>query len=113
VTAPVNLISRDAAVVKAELLNSFGQLVEPLIEAAQNGTISPREIEQRVWVALVQVGRVLLTVLFAAVCRRETARAVHALGLQMFDVALRMDEDYVSQAEDDARAGDISVVRIP
>ena len=92
-TAP-DLFSCDVAVVKAELLRSFSMLMDPVFEAAQSGLLTPREAERRTWTVMVPLGAMLLTALFATLCRRETQRAVAALGLDMADVRLRMDVDY-------------------
>lgn len=92
-TAP-DLFSCDVAVVKAELLRSFSMLMDPVFEAAQSGLLTPREAERRTWTVMVPLGAMLLTALFATLCRRETQRAVAELGLDMADVRLRMDVDY-------------------
>ena len=92
-TAP-NLISCDAAVVKAELLDSFARLIEPLFESARCGQLSPRDAERRTWSVMVPLGAMLLTALFAVVCRRATEQAVAAMRLGMVDVEPRMGKDY-------------------
>jgi hypothetical protein len=93
VTAP-SLIAHDDAVVKAELLRSFSELLDPVFESARTGELTSREAERRAWRVLVEVGALLLTALFAAICRRATVRAVEESGLDMFEVRLRMDGDY-------------------
>jgi hypothetical protein len=93
VTAP-SLISRDDAVVKAELLRSFASLVDPLLAAARSGGLTAREAERKTWSALIAVGALLLTALFAAMCRGAMERAIEELGLELTDVRLRMDTDY-------------------
>jgi hypothetical protein len=93
VTAP-DLISCDVAVVKAELVRAFAQLIDPLLEAARVGDVGPRSAEAGTWTVLVAIGGMLLTAVFAAVGRRATERAVARLGLNMVDVRLRMDQDY-------------------
>lgn len=93
-TAPIPLISRDDSVVKAHLAASFAQLVEPLIDAARDGTLTPREAERRLWQAIVQVGASVLTAIFTILCQRATDEAISALGLCVVDVELRMGKDY-------------------
>ena len=93
VTAPP-LISRDRAVVKAHLLETFSELLEPLIDAAFSGELTARDAERRAWDAVLQIGRLLLTVLFAAICRCATEAALAATGRSVVDVKLRMDVDY-------------------
>jgi hypothetical protein len=93
VTAP-SLFSRDDAVVKAALLRSFSDLLDPLLASARAGTITAREAERRTWALLVQLGALVLAALFGALCRGATECAVHALGVEMSEVRLRMDADY-------------------
>ena len=71
-TAP-HLIANDAARVKAEILDSLSRLLDPILEAANLGTLTPREAEQRTWVMLVHLGAMVLSSLFAALCLRKTA----------------------------------------
>lgn len=97
-TAP-DLISCDGAAVKAELLRSFSTLVEPLLDAARTGTLTPRAAERQTWTVLVALGAMLLTALFATLCRRATEGAVADAGLEMADVRLRMDVEYQAKLQ--------------
>lgn len=93
-TAPIPLISRDDAAVKAQLTASFAQLVEPLVDAARHGVLTPRDAERRTWQVIVRVGASVLTALLTILCQRATDEAVAAMGLCMVDVELRMGKDY-------------------
>jgi hypothetical protein len=49
--------------VKAELLPSFGERLDPLLAAAMSGELTARTAEIRTWELVVSLGRALLTVL--------------------------------------------------
>jgi hypothetical protein len=93
VTAP-HLISRDRAIVKAQLVESFAALLDPLLDATLSGALTAREAERRTWTAMLELGRLVLTALFAAMCRRATDHALGACGQVVAEVKMRMDEDY-------------------
>ena len=67
---------RLSSIVKAELLRSFSELLDPLLESARTGGLTAREAERRAWTVLVKVGALLVTALFAILCRRATTLAV-------------------------------------
>ena len=92
-TAPA-LISRDRVVVKAHLLDKFSQQLDVLLEAASSGSLRPREAELRTWTAMLAVGQLVLTALFAAMSRRATDDALANEGRVATDVKIRMDRDY-------------------
>ena len=92
-TAP-SLISRDAAVVKAALLDLFSAALDPVLEAAWTGSLTAREAELRAWSALLPVGCALLTALYAALARRATEAALEHCGKSLLDVKMRWDREY-------------------
>lgn len=92
-TAP-NLFAQNPAVVKAELVNAFGSLIDPLFATARCGGMTPADAERRTWAAIVQLGAMVLTALLTELCRRATERTATGLGLAMTDVKLRLDKDY-------------------
>lgn len=92
-TAP-SLISHDAAVVKAELLRMFSSLLDPLLESAQAGKLTPRAAELGTWSLVIPLGAAVLTALFAALARGSAKRAVDRLGADVVGVRWRMDADY-------------------
>ena len=67
-TAP-SLISHDPAVVKAELLRMFAALLDPLLEGAQAGRLTPRAAELGAWSVVIPLGAAVLTALLAALAR--------------------------------------------
>lgn len=87
-------IARDTARVKAELLDAFSRLLDPLLDAASTGALTPREAERRTWSAVVQLGALVLAAVLSTLCRRATERAVAELGLDLVELRLRMDRDY-------------------
>jgi hypothetical protein len=93
VTAP-SLISRDEAVVKAELLRLFANALDTLLAAASSASFTPRQAEERCWSSLVPVGAAVLTALFAMLARRATEDALKRGGLGPKDVKMRFDRDY-------------------
>lgn len=93
-TAPSLLISRDRAVVKAHLVDQFAQQLDMLLDAAWTGPLRARDAELRTWTAMLAVGSLVLTALFAAMCRRATDEALAAVGQVVADVKMRMDRDY-------------------
>lgn len=92
-TAP-DLISRDRAAVKAFLVQSFSDALDPLLEAAFCGVLTARQAEHRVWTVLLAVGPLMLTAVFGAMCRRATDAVLDDRGLSMLDVKMRWDADY-------------------
>lgn len=92
-TAP-SLISHDRAIVKAHLVDRFAEAIEPLLDAAWTGPLSARDAERRTWEVLLIVGRLVLTAVFAAMCRRESEEALAVAGRVLADVKVRMDDDY-------------------
>lgn len=93
-TAPP-LISRDRAVVKAHLLDRFADHLDALLDAASAGSLRPRDAELRMWTAMLDLGRLVLTAVFAAMCRSATDAALAAGGRVVADVKMRMDRDYL------------------
>lgn len=91
-TAP-ELFSRNRAVVKAHLVQTFADALQELLCAA-DGPLTVREAEQRVWTLLLAMGRLVLTALFAAMCHRATAQALMDSGRTVTDVKMRLDKDY-------------------
>ena len=77
-TAP-SLISHDPAVVKAELLRMFAALLDPLLEGAQAGRLTPRAAELGAWSVVIPLGAAVLTALLAALARFAAGRAVQRL----------------------------------
>jgi hypothetical protein len=63
------VVSRRAAVVKAELSAQLTTLVEELVTAAATGA-SARALELGTWKSLMELGRLLLAALFAVRCER-------------------------------------------
>lgn len=92
-TAP-HLISRDRAVVKAHLVESFSAVLDPLLDAACSRALTARDAELRTWTAILDIGRLVLTAVFAAMCRRATEEALAASGRVVAEVKMRMDDDY-------------------
>src|SRR5690606_19624292 len=68
--------------------------MEPLVDLAFSGALTAREAERRVWSFLVPVGAMVLTAVFAGLCRQATEQELRRMGLHMLDVELRMDKDY-------------------
>jgi hypothetical protein len=93
VTAPP-LISRDRATVKTYLLDSFSELLDPLLDASVSGELSARDAERRVWEVLLVIGRLVLSFVFAGMCARASEHALAATGRSVVDVKLRADIDY-------------------
>jgi hypothetical protein len=92
VTAPA-LISRHRAVVKAHLLEHFSLQLDLLLDAADLDALGAREAEKQAWAAMLAVGQLVLTAMFAAMCRRATEGFL-APGRGVADVKMRMDRDY-------------------
>lgn len=92
-TAP-SLISRDAAIVKAALLELFSDAVDTLLAAASSGALTPRDAETRTWSLLVPVGAAVLTALLATLTRRATEAALEHRCLGPNDVKMRLDREY-------------------
>jgi len=90
-------MSRDVSAVKAELLVSFGDLLDPLLESAAGGEVSAREAECRTWKLVVLMGRSVLIAVLSLLCLRITEAAVLSRGLTMADVRLRMDNSYIGK----------------
>jgi hypothetical protein len=78
-TAP-GLISRDPAVVKAALVGAFADALDPLLHSAFHGTLGARKAEQSTWAVLLPIGALVLTALFAALCRRATESILEQRG---------------------------------
>lgn len=92
-TAP-SLISRDAAVVKAALVDLFSDAVDSLLSAASSGVLTPRSAEVQTWKALVPIGAAVLTALLAALARRATEAAMERSNRSPVDVKMRFDREY-------------------
>lgn len=92
-TAPA-VLNVVASPVKAELVATFAALLDPILEAAELGTLTPREAERRAWSLVVSLGAAVLCAVFTVLCRRATEQAIGVAGLDLVDVPLRMDKDY-------------------
>lgn len=88
-----SLFARDTEAVKSELQSAFDTAVGELFELAESGC-APRLLELELWKQMLQLGRLLMAVMLAMLCRRATERDLQRRGLSQAQVTLRMDEDY-------------------
>lgn len=72
----------------------FSSLLDPLLEGAQAGRLTPRAAELGTWSVVIPLGAAVLTALLAAPARFAAGRAVQRLGGEVVDVRWRMDADY-------------------
>jgi hypothetical protein len=93
VTAP-DLFSRNRAVVKAHLVQTLSVALDELLDAAFSGALTARGAEQQVWTLLLSLGRLVMTAVFAAMCRRATEASLEAAARTVTDVKMRLDKDY-------------------
>jgi hypothetical protein len=87
------LFARDSQAVKSELQTAFCTAIDDLFGLAESGA-KPRAIEIELWKQMLQLGRLLMAVMLAMLCRRATERDLQRRGLSQAQVTLRMDEDY-------------------
>lgn len=90
-------MSCNVSAVKAELLSNFGELLDPLLDAAAGGTLSARDAEIRTWKLVVQLGLSVLTSVLSLLCLCAAEAAVLERGLTLADVRFRMDDDYIGK----------------
>lgn len=95
-TAP-DLIARDVAAVKTELLDRLSDMLEPLLRDARYGTLSAREAELQTWTLIVSLGAAVLTSVWSCMCRCATEKAIADWGWSMDQVRLRTDADYLGK----------------
>ena len=89
-----NLIAQDRAVVKREIVNAFGAMLDSVFDAAASGALTPAGAEREAWRVMVRLGGMLLTALLTVLCRQASERCVVELGLSLVDARFRMDRDY-------------------
>ena len=87
------LFARNAEAVKSELQSAFHAAVDEMFQLAESGH-APRVLEIELWKQMLQLGRLLMAVMLAMLCRRATERDLQRRGLSQAQVTLRMDEDY-------------------
>lgn len=88
-------VASDSACVKSKVLDVLSSRLDNVFESANNGA-SPRNLELEVWGLLLEVGQLLLSLLFAVLCRNATEADLRARGLSQLQATLRLDEDYWS-----------------
>jgi len=87
------LLARDITIVKSVILDEVSIEFYRLFQSAEAGT-SPRMLELDLWKLLLDVGQIVLAVLFATLCRRATEADLRVRGLDPSRASLRLDEDY-------------------
>jgi len=83
--------------VKQNLMKDFRKTLDILMTAADSG-VGSREMEERVWKELLEIGRAMLTILLTISCRRATEQDIRERGLDRRVVKLRNEKGYWRQA---------------
>lgn len=91
-------MSSDVSAVKSRLLAVCDELITPLLEAAEAGSMSVRTAEEECWKALLPLGAAVLTAVLGALCRAASERCAKERGwsLEDGDARYRLDTDYTA-----------------
>jgi len=74
------LMSSQSAAVKSHLLEILEDLITPLLERAESGSLTLRLAEEACWEVLIPLGAALLTAILGLLCRGEAEKLVHERG---------------------------------
>ena len=89
----MNAIAESPEKVKSELMTRFSSTMDRLFAKADDGA-RPRDLELALWSELVALGALVLSFLFAVLCRRAMEQDVESRGLRPEDIRLRPEADY-------------------
>jgi hypothetical protein len=89
----MNAIAESPEEVKSELMNRFSSTMDRMFAQADAGA-RPRALELALWSELVGLGALVLSYLFAMLCRRAMEQDVESRGLRPEDIRLRPEAEY-------------------
>jgi len=89
----MNAIAESPEEVKSELMNRFSSTMDRMFAQADAGA-RPRALELALWFELVGLGALVLSYLFAMLCRRAMEQDVESRGLRPEDLRLRPEAEY-------------------
>ena len=92
-TTDTSLLARDSLTVKLALLDTFSEIVDDLLDAAEAPGATERGLELEVWTRMLPLIRMLLSVMWSLLCRRATEADLEKRGLTLEQVRLRLDDE--------------------